>query len=210
MEGREIVEFQPGQPVQVALAYASGKFVSGIRGERVMFTLADGRLMFLDKGPAQQINELGVKPREPFFVAKYRRGNQVEWQAWLAPEGEKQRALEGARAAGDSWTARKLEQSIERSRTVAGVIGALPTLEETNSPAPAPRSVKAAAAARPTATGPANPLRASSVSLLCDVRQMIDVYGDCLTHAKQQHGGSVKPLHVLAMLLAAFMKGGRK
>src|ERR1051326_4963937 len=96
---REIIEFKPNQPVQVALKYPTGKTVPGIRGERVMFSLTDNRVMFLDLGPAQRINELKVKPGEPFFVTLHWSGkkkDRKEWTASLAPEAE----LRGGPGAG--------------------------------------------------------------------------------------------------------------
>jgi hypothetical protein len=44
---RDVVEFPPNAPVTVALKYSQGRVISGQYGERVMFTLTDGRVMFL-------------------------------------------------------------------------------------------------------------------------------------------------------------------
>ena len=47
---RPTIEFEPNVPVEVALKYAGcGKTVNTRFGERVMFTTADDRVMFLDK-----------------------------------------------------------------------------------------------------------------------------------------------------------------
>jgi len=58
-------------------------------GQRVMFTLVDGRVMFFDLDVAQRINELQPKPREPFYLVKNqqnKRGSPVEWRAWRSPD----------------------------------------------------------------------------------------------------------------------------
>jgi hypothetical protein len=65
------VEFKPNMPVQLALSYSEGKIVSGRFGEQVMYSLADGRVMYLNFKVAEKINELELNVREPFFVCKY-------------------------------------------------------------------------------------------------------------------------------------------
>lgn len=52
---RDVVEFPPNTPATVALKYGQGKIISGQYGERVMFTLTDGRIMFLAPEVAGQI-----------------------------------------------------------------------------------------------------------------------------------------------------------
>ncbi|HEY2013858.1 MAG TPA: hypothetical protein VGH38_10180 [Bryobacteraceae bacterium] len=97
---RDTVEFEPNVPVQIALKYAQGKVISTRNGERVMFTTVDGRVMFLDPPQAEMIEQLGVNVREPFLICKKwsgRRGDPVEWTAWLSPEAEKARAIAATR-----------------------------------------------------------------------------------------------------------------
>jgi hypothetical protein len=78
----------------VALKYAMpGKVVSTRNGERVLFTLVDQRVMFLDLGVAKQIEDLHVNVREKFFVCRSPSGtNDVEWTVWRSPETEKAHA----------------------------------------------------------------------------------------------------------------------
>lgn len=92
---REPVEFPPNTPMLVALKYAGGKAIPTAKGERVMYTLADERVMFLDPDQARQIAALGPKVREEFFISRQwsgKRGDPVEWTMWLAPEAERTRA----------------------------------------------------------------------------------------------------------------------
>ena len=71
---REVVKFAPNVPVEVALKYAMpGKIISTRAGERVLYTLADERVMFMDLGVARKIEDLGVNVREKFFVCRDRK-----------------------------------------------------------------------------------------------------------------------------------------
>ena len=65
-----LVDFPPNAPVTVALKYSQGRIVSSQYGERVMFTLTDGRVMFLDPEVAGRIETLGINVRESFSVTR--------------------------------------------------------------------------------------------------------------------------------------------
>jgi hypothetical protein len=67
---RDVVDFPPNAPVTVALKYSQGKIVSSQYGERVMFTLTDGRVMFLDPEVAGRIETLGINVRESFSITR--------------------------------------------------------------------------------------------------------------------------------------------
>lgn len=87
---REVVKFAPNVPVEVALKFAMpGKVISTQNGERVMYTLADDRVMFLDLLVAKQIEELGPNVREKFFVCRPPdRQKNPKWLVWLSPDAE--------------------------------------------------------------------------------------------------------------------------
>jgi hypothetical protein len=67
---REVVEFPANVPVTVALKYPQAKTVSSQYGERFMFSLADGRVMFLDPQVGGKIEALGVNVRENFTITR--------------------------------------------------------------------------------------------------------------------------------------------
>src|ERR1022692_4762221 len=67
---RDVVEFPPSAPVTVALKYSQGRTISGQYGERVMFTLTDGRVMFLSPEVAGRIESLGINVRESFTITR--------------------------------------------------------------------------------------------------------------------------------------------
>jgi len=79
---REVVDFQPNVPVTLALKYAQGKTVSSQYGERIMFSLIDGRVMFLNLEVAGQIASLGINVREFFTITKKLNGNPDSLPTW--------------------------------------------------------------------------------------------------------------------------------
>jgi len=101
---REVVDFPPNTPVTVALKYAQGKTISGQYGERIMFTLADGRVMFLVPEVAGQIESLGINVRESFTITKRPsgpKGGPVTWDIARAP-GQQPDGNLFVQAAGDT------------------------------------------------------------------------------------------------------------
>jgi len=67
---RDVVDFPPNAPVTVSLKYAQGRTISGSYGERVMYTLTDGRVMFLAPEVAGRIESLGINVGESFTVTR--------------------------------------------------------------------------------------------------------------------------------------------
>ena len=97
----DIVKFEWDQPVEVALKYPDPKmFESQWGGERAMYSLIDGRVMYVDSLGAARITSLGVQPGELFFVVKRKNGRLTDFVAfregqeppakdnrWSAPAG---------------------------------------------------------------------------------------------------------------------------
>ena len=80
---REVVDFPPNTPVTVALKYGQGKTVSSQYGERMMYSLVDGRVMFLDLATASQIEQLAINVRESFTITRHpadQNGASVTWE----------------------------------------------------------------------------------------------------------------------------------
>ena len=79
-----ILRFEGNTPVQVALKYDGGRDVDGRYGPQVLYTLADGRLMYLEPKAARRIDELKITAGEPFSICKREAGNgqkrKVEWE----------------------------------------------------------------------------------------------------------------------------------
>src|ERR1039458_5534198 len=52
------------------LQYGQGKTISNQHGERMMYSLTDGRVMFLDLAVAGQIESAGINVRESFTITR--------------------------------------------------------------------------------------------------------------------------------------------
>ena len=86
----EILRFEMNVPAEVALKEAGpGKPIEGRYGNRVMYTLADDRVMYVAPIVASRISDLGIQPGELFHVCKQvkRQGTQrlIEWQVERLP-----------------------------------------------------------------------------------------------------------------------------
>ncbi len=81
-----ILRFRPNVPVQVSLAYSTGRRKE--LGRPLLFTLTDGRVMFLPVTVADLIEHRNIQPRQPFFICRFkpRRGALDHWRVWLPGE----------------------------------------------------------------------------------------------------------------------------
>lgn len=79
-----IVHFDMNAPVEVALESPQGTIVQGRYGDRVMFQLADGRVMYVPPIVATKIEANGITTGERFELCKARvadgRRRSVEWR----------------------------------------------------------------------------------------------------------------------------------
>ncbi len=100
---KERVVFEANVPVTATLAYADGLRVQGRFGDQVMYSLADGRVMYVPPMVRDKLVELGVRQNEPFAIcrAERREGNRrfVDWV--VQPEGSAA-AAQSATANGDA------------------------------------------------------------------------------------------------------------
>jgi hypothetical protein len=78
------LRFEVNTPVQVALKFDGGRDVDGRYGPQVLYTLTDGRLMYLEPKAAHRIDELKITAGEPFSICKreIKNGQErtVEWE----------------------------------------------------------------------------------------------------------------------------------
>src|ERR1017187_6110247 len=85
---REVVDFPANTPVPVALQYGQGKTISNQHGERMMYSLTDGRVMFLDLAVAGQIESAGINVRESFTITHKTdgpKGSPTTWEVARIP-----------------------------------------------------------------------------------------------------------------------------
>ena len=75
---KERVVFEANVPVTATLAYADGLKVQGRFGDQVMYSLADGRVMYVPPIVRDKLVELGIRQNEPFDIcrAERREGNR--------------------------------------------------------------------------------------------------------------------------------------
>jgi len=184
---RITVEFEPNTPVELALKFAKGKVLDTRSGQRVMFSLADGRVMFLDPDPARTVDALGARAGEKICICMQwtgKRGDPKEWTAWLSTDTELRRAQAAARENGGRWNTQQLEKKMIQRETAAAI-------------APAVKTAPPA---------PAQMLEPESLALLSQSRQLIDVFWLALSYARKEYGDQVGAAEVAALVQAAFAK----
>src|SRR5215472_4493083 len=80
---KERIVFQANVPVTATLAYADGLRVQGRFGDQVMYSLTDGRVMYVPPIVRDRLLELGIRQNEPFNICRSERreGNRrfVDW-----------------------------------------------------------------------------------------------------------------------------------
>jgi hypothetical protein len=205
---RDTIQFECNKPVELALKYPTGKIIRN--GQRVMFTTVDERVLFLDLGPAQRINELGLTVGETFFLAKRRDGRNVEWSAWLSPASEKARALE-ENPGMETELERQLRESVEiaQKRKLGEQTDGtfvVPKVSGASAGTPAPAS---AASEMPVKQTPSGEVHRNT--LVDDTNALIDAYAATLAVSSTKHGNAVKPEDVRTLLITAYIqrqKGG--
>jgi hypothetical protein len=231
---RDVVQFAPNVPVEVALKFAlPGKIISTQSGERVLYTLADDRVMFLDLAVAKKVEDLGVNVREKFFVC--RDGKKVgEWKVWRTPEKEKKAEAEVPLAPEppveeETPLEQKLRESIELVKQgKLGELGngtfAVPAGASAGTPAPvqssAPNGHQTSNNGHGSTNGkngngngngaPKHPEPSEppvwAQSLLDQANALVDVYASALSSASTKHGNQVKPEDVRSLLVTVFIQ----
>jgi len=69
--GIETLKLKVGEPHVIALQYAEGKPVnSPYSGDQLMFSLADGRKLYVDPYVQMKLDALGIQPGVPFEIEK--------------------------------------------------------------------------------------------------------------------------------------------
>ncbi|MGD0012813.1 MAG: hypothetical protein ABSD56_00080 [Bryobacteraceae bacterium] len=200
---REILEFSPNVPAQVALAYGVGKTIETKFGERVMFTLADGRIMFLEPEVAEKVNELKLRANQPFFICKHRdgkRGSPVEWRAWLSPD-----LLAGEQPDGTFVVPANGNGKAAASVLPPAAVTAASKLPRT------PSNGNGSKPMGPHGTAPAPSIDVQNgwARLLAQTNALVDVYAAALNYASEKHGNQVKADDVRCLLTTAYINQAR-
>ena len=84
------VHFQTNIPVEVALKYGDGKEVNGQYGDQVLYTLTDGRVMYVPPIVKSRIEELGIRRGELFTLTKAEKKDGTRRTIeWLVDAGDR-------------------------------------------------------------------------------------------------------------------------
>ena len=90
----EKLQFQTNVPVDVALKYNDGKEVTGQYGDQVLYTLTDGRVMYVPHIVKKKIDELGIGRGELFTITKAEKKNgtrrTIEWVIGTDGSGDRE------------------------------------------------------------------------------------------------------------------------
>ena len=79
---RPALQFEPNKPVPVAIKYPQG--LACANSQRVMYSLADGRVMFVDLETAAKITALDINVNELFWICqKAQKNKPIEYDVWL-------------------------------------------------------------------------------------------------------------------------------
>ena len=112
-----ILRFQINVPVQVALASAHGELVQGRYGDRMLFHLADGRVMYVPPLVATMIEQQAIIPQEPFELCKTElrngRRRSIEWVLKRIYPEQPQDGVGGATSEPETPLERDLRVSTE-------------------------------------------------------------------------------------------------
>src|SRR3954470_17308892 len=126
-----ILRFPTSVPLEVALASPQGTLVQGRYGDRMMFNLTDGQVMYVPPIVANKIEAEGIGPGEPFELCKSQvktgQRRSIEWSVKrLDPERaarEKSEVME--------FPETQLESDLRASVAIAnGKNGKAPAVED--------------------------------------------------------------------------------
>jgi len=79
-----ILKLEPNKPYTIALKYPTGKQVDGLSGPQLRWILSNGDLLYTPMVVGPQIEDLGIRPGQPFTLTKYQNGRGFNWIAELS------------------------------------------------------------------------------------------------------------------------------
>jgi len=217
----EILELAPNEPQLVAIKYAEPKVVAN---GRAMFSLVDGRILFLDPPVAEKIIALGVRTGEPFAIClrwNGKRGTAKTYDVWResdAAEPEQsarparfgqQRdgtfAMPAAAPSAETQLERELRESVDRAKAGASARTPAPATTASQQPLASnqPNAISKPNGLNGHASPPDNAIGWAPY-LLQQANLLIDVYAAALNHS-DKYGATVKPDDVRSIVLSCFI-----
>jgi hypothetical protein len=207
----QCVSFQFDHPERLALAHSDTVCKDFGSYQREMFTLADGRIMWIDPEVANKIKMAKIQPRQEFWLCKWKPhspGQRTRWELYL--EDPKQQPEETALerdlrlSINQAIRQRNQEQTNDIRQTAAPqlVSEATPALAQSAPEAPMPAQEASVAVITPRPNARNRPGWAET--LLNQTNELVDAYAASLEHAAG-HGLAVKPEDVRTLLVTAFI-----
>ncbi len=196
---RDVVDFPPNTPITVALKFNQGKIVSGQYGERVLFTLCDGRVMFCDPDVAGQIAQTGINVREPFTLTQRWDGQKGSPRTW---EVARVGPAIGEQPDG-TFAVPKLPPG---SSTAAARAQTAPTTSGSGPAAPGTTATTSRVDGLRLGPEGATQRKPPASALVAEANALVDAYAEVLARALTQYEGRIKPDEVRSILLSAYIQ----
>jgi hypothetical protein len=76
-----ILKLEPNKPYTIALKYPTAKQVDGFSGPQLRWILSNGDILYTPLVVGAQIEDLGIKPGQPFTLTKRKNGDGTKWIA---------------------------------------------------------------------------------------------------------------------------------
>jgi hypothetical protein len=202
------VLFCLNQPERVAMKYAGGILKDWGYGDRVLYTLTDGRTMLLDTDTAAKIHLAEIQPGQEFWLCKRKgagKNAKTRWDLYLEDPTPRHE---------ETGLERDLRLSIHQAEQKQRTPPAPPT-------APRPAPLKHTPAE--VGNGHAQPIRQLAPApqpqrlpwhdfMVEQANCLTDVYAAVLSHAREAHGEAVTPDVVQKLVTTTYIqhaKGGR-
>ena len=206
---RHYVSFQTNVPEKLALAYQDGVLKDGMYGQRVMYTLVDSRVMWLDPDVAAKITLAEIQPHQVFWLCKRRgaaKGSKTRWDLYL--EDPTPQPEESALERDLRLSINQAERGNARNGPPAPT-NAPPTVEPAVIPSPNGHRTKVTV---PVEKGAPPAELGWQQHMVSQASALTDVFAQVLAHTRATHGEGVTHEDVRTLVVTTYIqhaKGGR-
>lgn len=92
-----ILKLEPNKPYTIALKYPTAKQVDGTWGPQLRWILSNGDLLYTPMVVGPQIEDLAIRPGQPFTITKITSGRSFNWIAEKCGNGLNKNGAPGPR-----------------------------------------------------------------------------------------------------------------
>ena len=93
-----ILKLEPNKPYTIALKYPTAKQVDGQYGPQLRWILSNGDLLYTPMVVGPQIEDLAIRPGQPFTITKITSGRSFNWIAEKCGNGLNKNGAPGPRS----------------------------------------------------------------------------------------------------------------